>query len=179
MTLQLPTLKKIIFILLFGIITFSCSDPKDSFPDELLPRSPEGEYKITSVQMDTRMVTPTTDTPYSITLTTKCDLLSSKIKFNSNDTFELMDYNYNNETNYNIDLKCTAFEKVTGKWIRTSTSGAGSYGYLTFDTTFRGYTITEATYTNDTKQGKRVVRIILHMLEEGQKSFYTILFVES
>lgn len=179
MTSSLSYVKNTLFILFFGIITFSCSDPEDSFPDALLPRDPVGKYKITSVQMNSVMVTPTTSTPYGITLTTVCDLYSSSIKFNSDKTFEFMDYNYNSETDDYIDRKCVAFEKVTGRWIRNSTSGAGSYGDLVLDVPFRGYTITEATYYNSTEQNKRIVKITLHMLKDDQKSYYTISFVES
>ncbi len=168
MTCTLPTLKNMLYILFFGIITFSCSDPKDSFPDALLPVTPVGEYKVTSVYKSWKIIAPGIDSKDFETLTTKCDLFST-IKLNANNTMELMDYNYNN------DDDCSDFEKITGSWVKTGSSAGGFYGDLSLDKTFRGHDTSDGRYSSQGLGGKEMV-IYFTLVEEGQKYSYSIWF---
>ncbi|GGW71148.1 hypothetical protein DFQ11_10727 [Winogradskyella epiphytica] len=168
MITKLTSLKSFIYILIFGVITCSCSKPKDVYHPGQGPSTADGNYELVKINKSWTVVTPTSHIPHVENLTTGCALLST-LKFKSNKTFEFTDYNNDND--------CTDFEIISGNWIETRNSPAGFGGELNFNSKFRGFNTYDVTYSSEGNiSNGRNVSLRIKTVVEGQEYWYNLLF---
>ena len=125
----------LVILLLIGLLFTNC-DKKDGTEPPAPPESPVGEYQV-MVVLKSEEVGP--NSYVNEFIYTGCDT-NSTIKFYSNKTFEFIDENSLE------DEDCSGMQIITGDWESTTSISGGFYGDLSFNDTFRGYTMTNGNY---------------------------------
>ncbi|WP_299125986.1 hypothetical protein [uncultured Winogradskyella sp.] len=167
MNINSQLFNKIIYLLLIGLMTYNCAGDMEAVPSAPPPISPVGEYMVIE-QMN--WIVGTSTIPYP---DIDCDLLGA-FKFKSNNEIEFKNYNLNN------DNDCDNSEIITGDWISGGSTPGGFSGDLSFDSTFQGQNIYNASYSSNgnSNDGRQKFNFYFTIVVDDQEIRYVFDFVK-